>query len=128
MNRDPHSQSVRRIVLPSGRAIEVVRFHRQSAPSELEVCPDCASHLVQPFEWREATQGYWQLVLGCPNCHWFNEGVFSQEQVDDFEEQLDQGLAAMLDDLRRLTHANMSEEIDRFAAALDKDLILPEDF
>ena len=34
----------------------------------------------------------------------------------------------MLSDLRRLTQANMAEEIERFAAALDADLILPEDF
>ena len=34
----------------------------------------------------------------------------------------------MLSDLRRLTQANMSEDIDRFVAALRADLILPEDF
>ena len=34
----------------------------------------------------------------------------------------------MLTDLRRLTQANMTEEIERFAAALNADLILPEDF
>jgi len=31
---------------------------------------------------------------------------------------LDEGLAEILGDLQRLTQANMSEEIDRFAAAL----------
>ena len=34
----------------------------------------------------------------------------------------------MLADLQRLTQANMAEEIERFVAALDADLILPEDF
>jgi hypothetical protein len=34
----------------------------------------------------------------------------------------------MLSDLQRLTKANMAEEIDRFLAALQADLILPEDF
>ncbi len=34
----------------------------------------------------------------------------------------------MLEDLRRLTHVNMNEEINRFIAALRADLILPEDF
>ena len=34
----------------------------------------------------------------------------------------------MLGDLRRLTQANMAEEIERFARALDSDVILPEDF
>jgi hypothetical protein len=31
-------------------------------------------------------------------------------------------------DLKRLTKANMEEEIERFTLALGSDLILPEDF
>ena len=31
-------------------------------------------------------------------------------------------------DLKRLMHANMEEEIERFTTALEDDLILPEDF
>jgi hypothetical protein len=34
----------------------------------------------------------------------------------------------MLGDLKRLAHANMAEQIDRFAAALNADAIVPEDF
>ena len=34
----------------------------------------------------------------------------------------------MLRDLQRLTHANMTDQIDRFAARSNADLILPEDF
>ena len=41
---------------------------------------------------------------------------------------LDDGLAEMLADLKRLTQANMAEEIDRFVTALRADFILPEDF
>ena len=54
--------------------------------------------------------------------------MFDQDQVDALEEHLDDGLTDMLSDLRRLTQANMTEEIERFAAALNADLILPEDF
>jgi len=35
---------------------------------------------------------------------------------------------ALLSDLRRMTHANMSEEIDFFVRALEADLIMPTDF
>jgi hypothetical protein len=130
MSQRPDSHSVRRIVLPSGRSIEVVRF---SSPEEssilgLNVCPECQSGLVQPVQWGETAGGFWELTLLCPNCEWLTEGVFSQDQVDEFEEHLDEGLAEMLADLRRLTQANMAEEIDRFTAALQTDLILPEDF
>jgi hypothetical protein len=34
----------------------------------------------------------------------------------------------LLGDLRRMTHANMSEEVDFFVRALDADLITPSDF
>ena len=129
MNHNRDSHSVRRIVLPSGRSIEVVRFSLDHAPADgLHVCPECTSHLVQPVQWGETAGGLWEIMLQCPNCDWLTESVFDQEQVDQFEEQLDEGLAEMLGDLRRLTQANMAEEIDRFAAALQTDLILPEDF
>lgn len=129
MSQPPESQPVRRIVLPSGRSIEVVRFGREiPAGPGLHMCPACSSELVQPVQWGETAGGSWELMLHCPNCHRLTEGVFDQEQVDAFEERLDSGLAEMLADLRRLTQANMAEEIDRFAAALRSDLILPEDF
>jgi hypothetical protein len=129
MSHHPDRHSIRRIVLPSGRTIEVVRFYDE-APEQvgLHVCPECSSSLVQPIDWAEAPQGLWELVLQCPNCFWLDEGVFDQSQVDEFEEHLDDGLTEMLSDLRRLTQANMSEDIERFAAALQANLILPEDF
>jgi hypothetical protein len=129
MSQPPQRHSIRRIVLPSGRTIEIVRLHGdQAGHHPLHVCPDCRSQLVQPVDWSEAPNGLWELLLQCPNCFWADEGLFSQEQVDTLEEQLDAGLTDMLCDLRRLTQANMSEEIDRFAAALAADLVLPEDF
>lgn len=129
MSQQPDRHSIRRIVLPSGRKIEVVRFYsEETTPRGLHVCPDCHCHLVQPVEWAEAPHGAWELLLECPNCFWFETGVFAQEEVDQLEERLDDGLTDMLSDLRRLTQANMTEEIERFTAALNADLILPEDF
>jgi hypothetical protein len=129
MNQEPDSRSVRRIVLPSGRAIDLVRSApKPAAPHGLHVCPECSSNLVQPLEWGEGAGGSWELTLQCPNCHWLVEGVYAREQIDHFEERLDDGLADMLSDLRRLTQANMAEEIERFIAALHADVILPEDF
>jgi hypothetical protein len=129
MSNQPERHSIRRIVLPSGRTIEVVRFYAEETTHPgLHVCPDCASDLVQPIDWSEAPQGLWELILQCPNCFWTDEGVFDQDQVDALEEHLDDGLTDMLSDLRRLTQANMTEEIERFASALNADLILPEDF
>jgi hypothetical protein len=129
MNPNPDYHSIRRIVLPSGRSIEVVRFfHDEQSTHGLHICPECESPLVQPVDWTEAPQGFWALTLQCPNCDWIADGVFDQDQVDSLEEKLDEGLTEMLADLRRLTQSNMTEEIERFATALHADLILPEDF
>lgn len=123
--------SVRRIVLPSGRSIEVVRFEDEThvpPATGLHICPRCESELVQPIEWGEATEQHWELTLHCPNCDWTCRGIFDQDEVMQLEEQLDDGVAAILIDLKRLATANMADEIERFAAALEANLILPEDF
>ena len=123
--------SVRRIVLPSGRSIEVVRFDDEAhvaAETGLHICHQCDSELVQPVEWGEATEERWELTLHCPNCDWTCHGIYDQEDVALLEEQLDEGVAAILRDLKRLATANMADEIERFASALASDLILPEDF
>jgi hypothetical protein len=129
LNKNPH-HSVRRIVLPSGKTIEVVRFEEPQPPvrTGAHVCPQCNSDLVQPVSWSEATGDRWELTLECPNCWWSETGVFDRDQVEQLEECLDDGLAKMLEDLKRLTHANMAEEIDRFTVALHGDHVLPEDF
>ncbi len=125
------NHSVRRIVLPSGRSIEVVRFddeHHAVPATGLHICPECASELVQPVDWGEATEEHWELTLHCPNCDWASQGIFDQDQVVQLEEELDEGVAAILRDLKRLATANMADEIERFASALEADVILPEDF
>ncbi|MFL5925162.1 MAG: hypothetical protein ACJ74S_14540 [Gaiellaceae bacterium] len=133
---------VKRVVLPSGKTIEVVYFRngedvpapdtQQHPPAEphqdLHVCHDCDSRLVYPVEWEEAGPEDWSVVLQCPNCQVCREGVFTQETVELFDEELDRGADALARDYKRLTRANMSDEIDRFAAALEAGAILPEDF
>jgi hypothetical protein len=137
MNVPPHNgQYVRRVVLPSGRAIEVVYYETlppQPAPAavpaaELHVCPDCERGLVYPVEWEEVSATDWEVVLRCPNCEWNDVGVYDQRTVDRFDEQLDIGTEILMRDLKRLTRANMEEELERFASALGSDAILPEDF
>jgi len=130
MNQNPERHSVRRIILPSGKSIEVVRFddREKPAPTGLHVCPACSTGLVQPVSWTEAAGDRWELTLECPNCSWTEAGVYDRDQVDQLEERLDDGLAEMLGDLQRLTQANMAEDIDRFVFALRADHILPEDF
>ncbi len=141
-NQPDNSHYVRRVVLPSGRAIEVVYFENQlpepaaGAPAratepaveDLHVCRECEAALVYPVEWEEASDTHWEVVLRCPNCEWIGTGIYDQDTVDRFDDSLDRGTAHVVRDLRRLQQANMEDEIERFVAALDAGHVLPEDF
>jgi hypothetical protein len=123
--------TVHRIVLPSGRKIEVVRFPEHDSQVHcrpLHICGHCHAPLVQPLSWAETGDEHWELELICPNCAWTTTGIYSQAEVEELEDRLEEGLSEMLADLQRLAQANMSEEIDRFVSALAGDKILPEDF
>ncbi len=95
---------------------------------QLHVCFNCAGELVYPLDWSEEGARHWRIVLRCPDCESRREGVFDQAAVERLDDELDRGSSALLGDLRRMTHANMSEEIEFFVRALDADLILPSDF
>jgi hypothetical protein len=136
----PHDgQYVRRVVLPSGRAIEVVYFETlageiaAAAPAhdalrDLHICPECDRDLVYPVEWEEVSPTHWEVLLRCPNCEWGEVDTFDQPTVDRFDEKLDIGTEILIRDLKRLEQANMEDEVERFTRALGADAILPEDF
>ena len=138
---DP-THHVRRVILPSGRAIEVVYFDNTAIPhtedpapaefdrglEDLHVCPSCDRALVFPMDWEEASPTHWEVQLRCPNCEWTHVGTYDQDTVDIFDEELDRGTEQLVRDLKRLTRANMEEEVERFAAALEADAVWPMDF
>ena len=98
------------------------------SPEGMHVCPSCSSKLVQPVQWFEQGGSAWQVELRCPECEWWGRDSFDQADVDRFDEELDGGAQALIEDLRTLTRANMEQEIDSFTEALDAGLVLPEDF
>src|SRR2546421_5737100 len=152
-NNEGHQ--MKRIVLPSGKTIEVVYFESHSsdlppaapeatetpllpalpapAPApveethELHVCVNCESELVYPVQWEEAGPESWHILLRCPDCEWNESGVFPQTQCDRFDDELEAGTETLTRDFKRLVTANMAEEIERFIEALDADAIQPFD-
>jgi hypothetical protein len=100
----------------------------ECAPPELHVCFNCAGELVYPLDWSEEGPRHWRVVLRCPECEARREGVFEQSVVERLDDELDRASGALLSDLKRMTHANMSEEIEFFARALHADLVVPSDF
>ena len=129
---------VRRVVLPSGRAIEVVYFEEPGRPAGAAPpsptpdrgpsrLPECdARRSSTPSSGRRPPTTHWEVSLRCPNCEWTDRRHLRPGAVDRFDEELDRGTEALVRDLKRLTRANMEDEIERFARALDSDAICPK--
>jgi hypothetical protein len=117
----PESDSAQ---LPTGAGVP----ETGRAPLELHVCFNCGGKLVYPLDWAEEGISQWRIVLRCPECEARREGVFEQAIVERLDDELDRASGALLSDLKRITHANMAEEIEFFVRALDADLIVPSDF
>jgi hypothetical protein len=130
--KDTHIHN--RVRLPDGKRLDVVYHHRRRAQADicatdpLHVCFHCAGELVYPLDWAEEGPRHWRIVLRCPDCESRREGVFDEAAVELLDDQLDRAAGALLSDLKRMTHANMTEEIEFFVRALDAELIGPSDF
>jgi hypothetical protein len=135
-DRAPGTQKV---VLPGGHVIEMApranarresgeKCDRKRELRELHVCPECSSELVHPTDWEPAGRSRWRVDLRCPECEWFGSEVHDQRVMDAFDEILDEGMEGLLEDLSELSRAILEEEADRFIYALERDLIVPEDF
>lgn len=140
---DRDHQIRHRVQLPSGKRIDVVYRDHQRPPGApataptpngagvadpLHVCFHCAGELAYPVDWIEEGPRHWRIALRCPECEARREGVFGQAAVEQLDEELDRAAGALLSDLRQLTQANMTEEVEFFVRALEADLIGPSDF
>jgi hypothetical protein len=99
-----------------------------SGPDLLHICVYCSRELVYPLDWVEEGPSHWRMVLRCPDCEATREGLFKQQAVDLFADELDCGEAVLLCSLEQIARLNMTEEIDLFVRALHADLIQPSDF
>lgn len=123
-----HRQYVRKVVLPSGKTIEVISFEDLAPAEDLHMCPACSSELVYPTAWEEADRARWEVSLRCPNCEWNVTGVFEEQAIQRFDDVLDLGTEALVSDLRQLARANMEDDVERFIYALSGGHVMPEDF
>jgi len=106
-----------------------VQSGQVTVPLGLHVCPECSSHLVQPTCWEQAhRQGHWRIWRRCPDCEWTTDSVHGEAEIDDYDEQLDFGTRELAEELRALERSNMEQMVNSFLAALEADLIGPDDF
>jgi hypothetical protein len=104
-----------------------LRSKKHSA-NGMHCCPNCDSILVQPVNWYNQGDGYWNIELRCPECEWWGRDSYSRDESGYYAVELDRGDRELTEALNAVTRANMKEEADRFSAALATGSILPEDF
>jgi hypothetical protein len=137
---------VKRIVLPSGKTVEIVYYQASSGGEpvisdvheieegaalqvrRIELCSDCGGDRVHPTEWNEVEEMRWQLALRCPDCEWRHTDTYEAHEVERFDDVLNDATDRIIEELDRVTRENMNEAADRFRAALDSDGITPFDF
>lgn len=127
---------VKRILLPSGKTVEVVYFHEapaaepvKAAPEvNLELCPSCSSELVYPTAWMEIENERWRIDLRCPECEHTRTDEFAHADVERFDVVLNRGTDQVIDRLEKLTHDNMANDIGLLIRAIHADALLPCDF
>lgn len=145
----------KKIALPGGKVIEIVYFSEpegdevaveatvtaaegpsdplaligvDEAESELHICPQCEGDLVYPVSWEERAGDLWRVERRCPNCEWTHSGEFTQDEVELFDDVLNEGTEELLVNLRNFARANMEEDVERLIEAIRLDLIQPMDF
>jgi hypothetical protein len=112
---------------PAEGAFNAVAVDRESG-LELRICPSCESDLVYPVTWEERSGDAWSSERRCPNCEWRDVGGFDQEDVELFDDALNDGTEELLVTLRNFARSNMEADIERLIEAIHLALIEPMDF
>lgn len=150
-DREIRDTELSSIVLPSGLRLEILyvdgepfAMSEEGKPAEggaapvdtsmldalddLTLCGSCSSPLVQPTGWESHGEHAWKLELRCPECEQRATTVIEDELAEQLTLFHERARALVELSMVRLASDNAEREIERFARALEQDLILPEDF
>lgn len=92
------------------------------------VCVYCASLLVQPTQWSQDDEELWCVTLRCPECYRAYETQLTQEQVNEFTVEIEEGFRHLLDALEKLDQEAFEAECSLIIEALNSDNLYPMDF
>jgi hypothetical protein len=91
-------------------------------------CHECGSRLVQLRSWRERPDGRLRLETSCPECLRGEVGLVEPGQALAWDDELARGRETLELTYQALLRDNMVEELRRLRAALELDLVGPDDF
>ena len=77
---------------------------------ELHLCPQCDGDLVYPVSWEERSGRPGRIERRCPNCEWrAHRRVHGEDEVELFDDVLNEGTEDLLVNLRNFARANMED-------------------
>jgi hypothetical protein len=97
-------------------------------PGSLAECTACGADFVHPVEWSPKDDDKWWMLLRCGACNTRREAIVSNHDAARFDRDLDIAEARILREADLLSREQLAEEAERFATALELDLIDAEDF
>ena len=101
---------------------------RQREEERLVVCPQCGCDTVCPVTWAAVDDTSWTVWMRCGSCGAWRHGVFSDDLIYQFDEDLDVHQCMIEDALARITRERAEDDLKLLCAALAADAILPGDF
>ena len=113
------------IPVMSGSFSRVLRRRRK--PAWL-VCEACRGPFVCPIEWQPADEEHWLISTRCGQCGVWQDLCLTNPQAAAWDVKLDAQIRPIERALGRLDSERMTAEVDRFIAALERDLIDAADF
>jgi hypothetical protein len=97
--------------------------------TDLHKCPGCTRPFVVPRAvLMLADRQRYVVELACSNCEWWAVRIHDEIALEALDDALDRSTAQMHAAVEEAELAEELERIDNFVAALQEDLILPEDF
>jgi hypothetical protein len=97
-------------------------------PVRLVVCRSCGSDFANPVSWHELDESRWWVRLRCGQCGFAREVEASNLEAESLDADLDRGMAKIAASLAQLDRERMQAESEILAAALERDLVDPNDF
>ena len=98
-------------------------------PPQLHVCDDCDQPFVVPVSVVDLVDRDRAVVeLHCTNCGRTVLGVHDDAALEALDLELSAATASIREAVELLAYVEEHERVEAFADALQRDLILPEDF
>jgi hypothetical protein len=91
--------------------------------SRLIRCRRCGLDLANPVAWHEHGDVHWGIRLRCGSC-----GYVRDDDAMRLDRNVAPGMCRIAASLRRLDRETMRADAETLARALQRDLLLPDDF